>query len=993
MFVFLFTDLEASTRLWEQHPETMGQALALHDRILREGVIAHGGSVVKTTGDGLMATFAGVSGCVDACLEMQRALTGAAWPVDEPLRVRMGVHVGEAEPRGGDYYGTDVNRAARIMAAGHGGQVLFSAHAAHLVQGRAELRSLGSHRLKDLQQPEELFQLVIPDLPSDFPPLGTLDATPNNLPIQVSEFVGREMELETSRALLTTPGVRLLTLTGPGGTGKTRLALQLAADLVELYPDGVYFVDLSAEREPDGAFETVIRALGLAGAREGTPLQVLKSKLREGVRLIVLDNLEQVTSAGVGIVDLLQFCPDLELLLTSREALQVRGEHVYAVPTLSLPKPTGQASEIGRTAAVELFIERARSVRPDFRLTVDNARAVADIVVGLDGLPLAIELAAARLAVFSPEDLRDRLRIRVDVLGRGARDLPDRQRTLHSTIEWSYELLDPDECQMFELMSVFSGARLDALETVVGEMGDFDVIEVLSSLVTKSLVRSTDADGSRRFTMLRSIQEYARSRLSEHPEVEAKALLVHARFFADYSVRLGAKLDGEGRTAALEGLLAEIDNLRSAWRVWVEKGDLGRLNQMLDALWALTDSRGWYHAAVELTSDMLSVLLQSAPSPQRDAEEMSLRVSLARSLMAAGGFTAEVEDQFKRALVLSSADDKSTWRRPILRSLATYYLNMAEMDSAAAIGHALLELGSRESDTTALIEGHVVIGATTFNNGLQEAIDHLEEAIALFDPKTYGAGRFRMGANPGVVARLATALLWTQLGKPDLARRRAADGLSLARDLDHPFSVAYALYHSGYLQLGRSRFQECRDLAVELAAVAGEYDYPVWKALASVLHGVADCGLGSSEAGLAMAEVGTDLYQGLTTPPVFWPPLQAVRAQGFHLAGREEEALALVDGAIALVGAESFYPEFRIQKGDILAALGDGSESEAAYGAALRGSRIIGARLTELNALTRLVRLTENAGLEDELAQLYGGFSEGFDEPELIEARAILGIG
>ncbi len=993
MFVFLFTDLEASTRLWESYPETMGQALTLHDKILRDGVVANGGSVVKTTGDGLMATFDQVSDCVAACLATQTALASTDWRVQEPLRVRMGVHVGDAEPRDGDYYGTAVNRAARIMAAGHGGQVLFSARAAQLARDVAELRSLGPHRLKDLQQPESLYQLVVPDLPSDFPPLDTLDATPNNLPIQVSELLGRETDLGIARSLLTTPGVRLLTLTGPGGTGKTRLALQLAADLIEMYPDGVYFVDLSAEREPDGAFETVIRELGLAGAREGSPLQVLKSKLRDGVRLVVLDNLEQVMSAGVGIIDLLQFCPDLEVLVTSREALRVRGERVFAVPTLSLPEQGATSSEIGRSAAVELFIDRARSVQPDFTLTSGNAQAIADIVAGLDGLPLAIELAAARLAVFSPTDLRDRLRTRVDILGRGARDLPDRQRTLRSTIEWSYELLEPDECQLFELMSVFSGARLEAVESVAEQAGaTFDPIDILASLVTKSLVRSTDVDGKRRFSMLRSISEYAGGKLAESPEREAEVRLGHAKYFADYTARAGDNLSGAGRSEALEGLLAEIDNLRSAWTVWVKEGDLARLNRMLDGLWALTDSRGWYYAAVELASDLLSVLLQSEPSPQRDAEEMSLRVSLARSLMAAGGFTQEVEEQFKRALDLSSAEDTSTWRRPILRSLATYYLNVADMESAAAMGHALLELGKREADTTAMIEGHVVVGATTFNNGLQEAIGHLEEAIELFDPKVHGAGRLRLGTSPGVVARLAAALLWIQVGRPDLAIERAADGLSLARELKHPFSIAYALYHFAYLQLGHNRFQESRDLAVQLAAVASDNDYPVWKALASVLHGVADCGLGAVEEGLAMAEAGTDLYQGLTTPPVFWPLLQAVRAQGFHLAGRHVDALELVDNAIEFVQSENLYPEFHTLRGDILIALGNAEQAEAAYGRALQGARLIGARLTELGALTRLARCSTDDEYEAELASLYGTFSEGFDQPELIEARTLLGI-
>ncbi len=997
MLVFLFTDLEASTRLWEQHPETMGSSLALHDAILRDAVVANDGNVVKTTGDGLMATFTGVSECVEACLAAQRALGSAQWSVGEPLRVRMGVHVGDAEPRAGDYYGTAVNRAARIMAAGHGGQVLFSKAAAQLAEGvlvdPVELRDLGAHRLKDLQEPEQLCQLVAPDLPAEFPALATLDVTPNNLPIQISELLGRDEELQTARSLLTAPEVRLLTLTGPGGTGKTRLALQLAADVIEAYPGGVHFVDLSAEREPADAFETVIRVLGLAGAREGSPLQVLKSKLREDTRLILLDNLEQVTSAGVGVVELLQFCPALDVVITSREALHVRGERIFPVPTLSLPEPHSLPADIERSPAVELFLDRARSAQPGFALTPENAQPIAEIVGSLDGLALAIELAAARLAVFSPGDLRDRLRARADVLGRGARDLPDRQRTLHDTIDWSYELLDTGECRLFELLSVFSGARLDAIEAVVGQLdGSIDTIEVLASLVAKSLVRAADVGGSRRFSMLRTIREYAADRLAQDPEMEAAGRLAHATYFSEHAGRLGEMLDGTNRDAALEGLLGDIDNLRSAWRFWVEQNDLGQLNRMVDGLWGLGHSRGWYHAAVELSSNLLTVLLQSEPSVERDAEEMSLRVSLARSLMASGGFTAEVEKQFKSALALSSAADELSRRGPILRSLATYYLNVADMESAAATGFALLDLGQREGNVTAMIEGHVVVGATTFSEGIPAALDHLEKAIELFDPEIHTGGRFRLGTSPGVVAHLASALLWMQVGRTELAVTKATRGLSLARELDHPFSIAYALYHFGYLQLGRSRYVATRDLAMELGEVARQHDYPVWKALASVLQGVAECGLGSIDVGLALAEAGTDLYQGLTTPPVFWPPLQAVRAQAYALTGATEQALRLVEEAIDLVGAEAFYPEFRTLKGDILLALENRADAGASYRAAVRGARSNGAHLTELGALARLVGLLAEEEDLEELASVYRTFSEGFDEPELVEARTLLGI-
>ena len=343
MTVFLFTDLEGSTRLWETHPTEMAAALARHDALLLEAVTSSGGTVVKTTGDGLMAVFATVADCVTACLTAQRRLGVETWATTAPLRVRMGVNAGDAEARDGDFHGTAVNRAARIMAVGHGGQVLLSGAAAALVDGSlpagASLLDLGIHRLKDLTEPEHLYQLSHPDVAGTFPPLASLDARPNNLPMQVSEFFGREEELASIRSMMAKPGTRLVTLTGPGGTGKTRLALQVGADLVERYRDGVFFVDLSSERQPDGAFEAIAREMGLASAGEGATLQVLKSKLRDREQLVILDNFEQVTEAAPGVAELLEHCPRLVALVTSRQALRVRGEQVFPVPPLTVPDP------------------------------------------------------------------------------------------------------------------------------------------------------------------------------------------------------------------------------------------------------------------------------------------------------------------------------------------------------------------------------------------------------------------------------------------------------------------------------------------------------------------------------------------------------------------------------------------------------------------------------------------------------------------------------
>jgi predicted ATPase/class 3 adenylate cyclase len=529
---FVFTDIESSTCLWERFPDEMRAAVERHDAILRDAVEGSDGRVVKELGDGLMAVFSSAADGLRACLDAQRTLQAETWGATGPLRVRMGLHAGEAQARAEDFYGPSVNRAARIMAAGHGGQVLLSALTAELAGRRlpegAALRDLGEHRLQDLFRPERIFQLVHPDLWSDFPPLATLGRRPNNLPTQTSEFLGREAQLSTIRDLLETAGVRLLTLTGPGGIGKTRLALQAAADEIDRFEDGVYLVDLSVARDADAAFEAIVRAAGLRGAGDGEPLELLAERLQGKRMLLLLDNFEQVMEAAEGLAELLRRCAGLKVLVTSREALRVRGEHLLAVPPLSLPTAAGarvSAEVAAASEAVSLFLERAREARPSFELTDENAAAIAEIVTRLDGLPLALELAAARLVLFAPDELRDRLRSRLEVLGRGPRDLPARQRTLRSTIEWSYELLDEEERAVFEVLAIFGPTRVEAVEEVVAGidwLGDLDVVDLLASLVDKSFVRSVDARGSQRLSMLETIREYAAERLAEKPELETR---------------------------------------------------------------------------------------------------------------------------------------------------------------------------------------------------------------------------------------------------------------------------------------------------------------------------------------------------------------------------------------------------------------------------------------------------------------------------------------
>ena len=1000
---FLFTDIEASTRLWEERPTEMAAALARHDAILNQAVEGAGGKVVKTTGDGMLAVFDSVTDTVVATIAAQEALTAEPWGPTGPLRVRMGVHAGDTETRDGDYFGPAMNRTARIMSAGHGGQVLLSEIAAELSGGRlplgAQLRDLGIHRLKDLTLPEHLFQLVHDGLETEFPAPVTLDARPHNLPLQSTEFLGRSHELDAVQVMMSSPGTRLLTITGPGGSGKTRLGLQVAAEQMDRFRDGLFFVDLSAERDPDAAFEAIVRTLELPASSGGDPLQVLKSRLRDRQMLLILDNFEQVTAAAVGLSELLQHAPELKIIVTSRETLRVRAEHVFPVPPLSLPHPKDAPSAIAASEAVQLFTERAGAVRPGFAITEENASVVAEICLRLDGLPLAIELAAARLNVFTAADLLDRLRERLDILGAGGRDLPDRQRTLWGAIGWSYELLDHEERDIFELMSVFSTTRLSAIETVaVAALDTFSVVDPLASLVDKSLVRAHDDGTSQRFTMLLMIREFGQARLAESEEREQAVRRAHAVHFSEYADELQTRLRGAQREEALKDLGAEIGNLRTAWRYWVDQGDLEQLFHLIDGLWALHEAKGWYHAAIELATDTLGVLARAEPSPELAAEELTLRVSLARALMAVRGYGVEAEEAFRQALEMSDTTGTAAQRFPVLRALATYYMGITDFGRAVELGKELLELAEQEQDESMRIEGHYVYGVSVaFNGDVENGLPHLDLALDLFDRQVQDSTRFRLGPNTGVVARVASGLILWPLGSLDQAVARMGDALEVARSLDHPYSLCYALYHNGFFALNRSRIEETLVHARELAVVAGENDYPVWSTLATVLEGVALTVLGQTEKGLAMTEAGIDLYQGLTTPPVFWPLVLSLRGLAHALSGDPEHALELIDDALGTDSPEAAQtPDFEIFRGDFSMMLDppDPGAAESAYVTAIQDARAGGQKLLELKALTRLVGLQRATGRSpdssEELASLYSTFTEGFDEHDLIMARQLL---
>jgi predicted ATPase/class 3 adenylate cyclase len=1007
---FLFTDVEGSTRLWEQYPREMQGSLERHDVLLRSAIADADGDVVKTTGDGLMAVFGTPLGAVSAAIAAQRTLAAEPWPATCPIRVRMGIHTGEAEARGGDYFGPAVNRTARIMAAGHGGQILLSGATAGLVEPRlpadVSLRDLGEHRLKDLGRPERLLQLAGAHLPSDFPPLATLDRRPNNLPTQASAFVGREGVLADLRGRLDDDAMRLVTLTGPGGTGKTRLALRAAADQIDRFPDGVFFVDLISATDADGMLALVAAAVGLAETTERSPLNELRRHLRTQAVLLVLDNFEQVTVAAPALLELLADCPRLKLLVTSRQALRVRGENVVSVPPLSLPAAAAAtADELSQFEAIQLFVERARAVRSDFRLTDDNASAVAEICRRLDGLPLAIELATARMNLFSPEALRDRLGSRLKLLGGGARDLPERQQTLRATIEWSYQLLDPAEQRLLELLSIFAGSSVEGVEAVAEGLDaasgvSLDAIDGLGSLLDKSLVRQAEpsaATDAPRIVMLETIREYAAEQLAAHAEFAAAVRDRHASYFADFAVEASPSIGDSEAAGAIEAVALEADNLRIAWRHWVGEGDLGRLTQLKGALWPLYDRRGWYHATVEVIRDMLGVLIALPDRPDHWQEELTLRTSLARALTLLRGYTGEVEDEYTDALALLRDHPDVPLLFPVLRSLASFHGFRGEIDKGLEYGQQILALAEAEGVPSMRVDGLSILGGDSgFRGELETGLGHLDEAIRIFESADYRPRRFRLGLDVRISALTTSGFFLWLLGRPDSAVTRADRAIALATELDHQYSLAYALFHNGFLHHWRREPEIVKARAEAAIRLADASDLPIWRALGTCLLGAATSSLGRPTEGLRQIADGLDQYQDLRTPPVFWPFLRFTQAGAHVEAGSPEPGLKLIDEAIAMGGPTNpIAPLFHVVRGD-LSMVGQVPDVDAARDSyerafALAGS--LGSPSPQLRAALRLCRIASAAERPARLAtlsEILEAFPEGRTAPDLVEAAGLL---
>lgn len=853
---FLFTDIEGSTRLWAEQPDLARSALTRLDTLVESIVARHGGNIVRPRGEGdsRFAVFTRPGDAVAAAGALLQAAHHEQWPTSTPLRMRIGLHTGEAELWRGDYYGAAVNHAARLRAVAYGGQALISQVTYELAQGNLpadiELRDLGMHRLKDLQRPEHIFQIVVPGLRADFPPLGTLDARPTNLPSEPAPFIVREREVNAIRQRLLDPAVDLVTLVGPGGVGKTRLALHVAADLLDDFPDGVWFVDLTPISDAALVPTTIATTLKLNEESSQSLVESLKAYLRDRHVLLVLDNFELVLDAAPVVAALLQAAPGLKVLITSRASLRMSGEHELPVPPLQMPDPQQLPAleQLSQYEAIALFLQRAQAVKPDFMLTEANAPAVAAICHRLDGLPLALELAAARVKLLPPHALLARLERSLTLLTPTTQDVPARHHTLRSTLDWSYHLLNRDEQRLFARLAVFAGGcTLEAVTAVCNadHQLPMDLLDGLQSLLDKSLLRQEErpavetdvGDDEPRFTMLATIHEYAAAKLrasGEDPRIREQ----HAAYFLHLAERAAVELTGPQQGRWLLRLEDELDNFRSALAA---AGSMGKPEDGLRlaiALWLFwrqrgrwSEGRSWLERALE-HDQVVNPGLRAAALYQigslaclqhddaRAVEVSSESLNLARALddrcaiawslhnlgvvalhrndypparadlEASLELFRELDDQWGMANVLNSLGEVATVQGDYARSRSLHQAALEALRSLGNTGAAawpLIDLGR-----VAILEGDY-----------PRAIALLEESLLVFRSLADSWGIAWSLNHLGWAARLRGN--WTR------ARELIEESLRMFQSLADTWGIATSLQHLGWIAFGVNRSDEARD--------------------------------------------------------------------------------------------------------------------------------------------------------------------------------------
>ncbi|HZV77524.1 MAG TPA: adenylate/guanylate cyclase domain-containing protein [Candidatus Babeliales bacterium] len=859
---FLFTDIEGSTQRWESHRDAMDDAVKRHDTLLREAVERHNGYVFKAIGDAFCVAFARVSDVVATACDAQRTLSAEDFSAVGGLPVRMGLHAGEASERNGDYFGPAVNRVARLMSIGHGGQILISGVTRDLayrdLPAGASLLDLGSHRLKDLTEAEQVWQLSIAGLPAEFAELKSLDTLPNNLPIQRTSFRGRERDLEEVKTLLSQH--KLLTLFGSGGVGKTRLALQVGAEVLDYNPDGVWLIDFAPITDPELVASVIAQAIGMAQVEGRRVDESIPQWLRRKQLLLIFDNCEHILETVAAIADAIAgSCPDVRMLATSRQALGVSGEQVVQLPSLDVPHKIADLTPaaIMEFGAVALFVDRARSIDRSFKLTDDTAPIVADICRRLDGIPLAIELAAARVKVLSIPNLAQRLNERFKILTGGSRSALPRQKTLSALIDWSYDLLAPQEQLLFNRVGIFAGGfSLDAATAVCSDchpersersessrrIDEIDILDLLSSLTDKSLVVADTSGEHERYRLLESTAAYALEKLSAAGEHERMARR-HAEYFLDQARAADERLGMGSMIAWVAESELELDNDRSALEWALTRGNDavlgGAIAGALGSLWrnaGLTvEGRYWIGLALERVSEA-------------EHSEIAARLWLALSGLSSG---QRMHDTAQRAMRRYATVGDARWTGRAQRIQAFALAQMGRLDEAKTAIEEALVTARACGDAFNLANCLDTQAAIAVSDGdVRAARELFTQALAAYKA---------LGNESGTAVVLGnTAELEFAEKHPELALQAASEALEILVRGKNAAHIAYAHTNCTAYRIAIGDLSAARDSAREALRVARQVQSDViiagamlHLALLAVLGGDAQrCGrlLGYAEA-------------------------------------------------------------------------------------------------------------------------------------------------
>jgi predicted ATPase/class 3 adenylate cyclase len=915
---FLFTDVEGSTRQAQADPAAWSAARSRHHEIVRAAIEGNQGFVFRIVGDAFLAAFSKVDGAVNAALTAQRELHAERWP-GPTVKVRMGLHTGAAEWQDGDYEGyLTLAHVQRIMSAGHGGQILLTQTAADLALGdlppEAALRDLGTHRLKDLPRLEHIFQLTAPDLPAEFSPLRSLEASPNNLPLQLTSFIGRQREVHELKALLSAN--RLLTLTGPGGTGKTRLALRLASDELEHFADGAWIVELAALSDPTLLTQTVTATLGVQEQQGRASLDVLMDYLREKTLLLILDNCEHLVESCAQLADdALRAAPGLKVLATSRESLGIAGETAFRVPSLPLPDPA-DAQELDRSAAndcVRLFVDRASAANPRFRLTNRNAGAAAQICVRLDGIPLAVELAAARIKVFSPEQITARLDDRFRLLTGGSRTALERHQTLVALIDWSHDLLTEDERVVLRRLSAFAGGwSFDAAQAVCRKPGDVDVLDTLARLADKSLVMvdaSADSTESR-YRLLETIRQYARDKLLAAGESEWTRDR-HLDFYLGFVEEAEPHLRRADQLAWLGRLEVEHDNVRAALAWSLDRGEAARALRLAAATSYFWELRGYWSEGYRWLDQALAL---SSPSDAAGDTDAHLEAR-AKALYGAGRllFASRIEPPKSRLLVEESLQ--------LWRALGDKWWMAAALEH---IGFMLMWEGDLQTARVRLEEGVALARTLEDRWALAMCLSRLSGAVSVVDRaagqvlREEAVGIARGVGDKSVLSQTLVGLsfLYAMSGNLGAAEPVAIEALAEARAIGTVTQIYLTLLALAVINAVKGDRPAATDFCLQIFALARESGSTVTQLVGLLASGFVACFSNDPGRGVRMLTaierfadeygVGSTLFAGLFGP-LYKPAMEGAQARldpvAFDAARQEGQTLTF-EQALALGTAD-----------------------------------------------------------------------------------------